>query len=217
MRGAIYYDGFNLYHATDDLGQPYLKWCNLRRLGELIARGHATSIDRAVFCTAFFPGDHGKRVRHQAYVDALRLVDVETRLGHTTKEPMNCISCDRQWDQPREKETDINLALALFADACDDLYDVAFLVTADTDQASTVKAFRNRFPTKKIINVVPPGRMPSKQLADLCHGKIKLTERHLDECVLPQAVMKEGERTILRPFEYDPPAGYVHPDDRPKR
>lgn len=217
MRGAIYYDGFNLYHATDELKQPYLKWCNLRRLGELVARGHAKSIERAVFCTAYFPGDHSKRVRHEAYVNALKLADVETRFGHTTTEPMSCRSCTHKWDQPREKETDINLALALFADACDDLYDVAFLVTADTDQASTVNAFRSRFPEKMIINVVPPGRTPSKQLADLCHAKIKLTARHLDECAFPEMVTKAGEKTVYRPYEYQPPEGWVHPDQRPKK
>ncbi len=216
MRGAIYYDGFNLYHAVDELHQPYLKWCDLRKLGELIARGHARTIERAIFCTAYFPGDHGKRVRHEAYVKALKSSGVETRFGHTTTEPISCNSCDHSWNQPREKETDINLALALFEDACDDLYDVAFLVTADTDQASTVKAFRKRFPDKRIINVVPPGREPSKHLAALCHAKIKLTARHLDECVLREAVVKDGEKTIYRPREYDPPANYVHPDDRPK-
>jgi len=217
MRGAIYYDGFNMYHALDDLGEPYLKWCNLRRLGELVARGHAKTIERAVFCTAYFPGDHGKRVRHEAYVNALAMVDVVTRFGHTTTEPMTCNDCGRRWDQPREKETDINLALALIEDAVDDLYDVAFLVTADTDQASTIKTFRRRFPNKTIINVVPPGRMPSKHLADLCHGKIKLSDRHFDECALPAVVQMDGVKTVYRPREYDPPAGWVHPDDRPKK
>lgn len=214
MRGAVYYDGFNMYHAVDDLGQPYLKWCNLRTLGELIARGHATTIERAVFCTAYFPGDHGKRVRHEAYVNALKLVGVETRFGHTTTEPMECKSCGHKWRQPREKETDINLSLALFEDAIDDVFDVAFLVTADTDQAATVSAFKRRFQNKRVINVIPPGREPSKHLADLCHGRVKLKERHLDECALPAIVMKQGERTIFRPKEYDPPQGWVHPDDR---
>jgi NYN domain len=215
VRGGIYYDGFNMYHAVDDIGKPYLKWCNLWKLGELVAKGHAKSIERAVFCTAYFPGDHGKRVRHEAYVNALKLVGVEPKFGHTTTEPMACNDCGRQWQQPREKETDINVALALFEDAIDDRYDVAFLVTADTDQASTIKAFRRRFPLKKIINVVPPGRVPSKHLADLCHNKVKLREQHFDECALPEAVMAQGQKTIYRPREYDPPVGWVHPDLRP--
>lgn len=219
MHGALYVDGFNLYHAVDDLGKPYLKWLNLRRLGELVARGHANTIGEVVFCTAYFPGDHGKKVRHKAYVDALALVDVETRVGHTTKEPMVCkhADCGHRWDQPREKETDINLALALTIGAVDDNFDVAFLLTADTDQAATLRLVRSRFPDKRLISVCPPGRPSSKHLRDLSHATITLTEDHIDKCTLPAVVTKTGSRTIVRPREYAPPTGWVHPDNRPKR
>lgn len=219
VRGAFYIDGFNLYHAVDDLQIPYLKWCNFWRLGELVAKGHAKSIEKVVFCTAYFKGNHGKRVRHEALVNALKLVGVETRLGHTTMEPMTCKhpDCGYEWQQPREKATDINLCLSLMMDAHDDIFDVAFLATADTDQSATVSMFRRRFPDKRIINVIPPGREPSVHLADLSHGRVKLTEKHFDECTLPAMVVKAGEKSIIRPREYDPPEGWVHPDDRPKK
>lgn len=218
MRGAVYIDGFNLYHAVDDLAINHLKWCNFWRLSELIAKGHARSITKVVFCTAYFKGNHGKRARHEALVNASKLVGVETKLGHTTMEPMECKhpECGHKWDQPREKATDINLSLALISDAIDDVFDVAFLVTADTDQAATIATFKQRFPNKKIINVIPPGREPSKHLADLAHGKIKLTADHFDICTLPEMVVKEGHRSITRPREYNPPEGWVHFDDRPK-
>ncbi len=218
MRGAFYVDGFNLYHAIDDLQQPYLKWLDLRRLAVLLAKGHAKTIERVVFCTAFFPGDHGKRVRHDAYNAALGNVEVECLLGHTTKEPMECErGCGRRWDAPREKETDINIALSMFDDAVRNIYDVAFLVTADTDQAATLRTIRRRFPEKKLISVVPPARPPSKHLRDLSNATINLTTGHLDQCVFPAFVIKEGARTIPRPPEYAPPDGWVHPDDRPKK
>lgn len=224
MRGALYIDGFNLYHAIDDLGKPYLKWLNLWRMGELVARGHARRLERAVFCSAYFPGDHGKKVRHKAYIDALENVGVQTRLGHTTKEPMECKrkngGCGHRWDQPREKETDINLSLAILEDAYEDVYDVAFIVTADTDQAGTLKFMRRKFPYKKTIMVVPPmapgsKRAPSKHLRDLSNLTIQLTESHLDACVFPGMVMADGRPTVVRPHEYAPADGWVHPDDRP--
>lgn len=218
-RGAFYVDGFNLYHAINDLKEPHLKWVSLWKLSELIARGHAKTVNRVVFCTAFFPGDHGKKVRHQAYIAAQQIEGVETCLGHTTTEPMHCRAdrCGHRWDAPREKETDINLALAAYSDAVDDIYDVCFVVTADTDQAATLKAIRKRWPGKKLITVVPPGRVPSKHLRDLSDSTIRLNKNHLDCCVLPSLVMREGSRTIARPPEYAPPKSWVHPDDRPKR
>lgn len=206
-RGAVYYDGFNLYHAVSDLGKPHLKWLDLWKLAELIGRGHCRTIERAVFCTAYFPNDHGKKTRHRAYVRALNLVNVQTQLGHTTKEPMDCRKCTHQWDQPREKETDINVALSVFDDARRDIFDVAFVVTADTDQAATFKFIRASFPEKRIIAVFPPGREPSKHLIDLSHNriKIKLNENHLGQCLLPKLVTGTGD-PVLRPPEYDPPA-----------
>lgn len=205
-RGAIYYDGFNLYHAIDDLQKPHLKWLNLWNLAELIGRGHCREIVRAVFCTAYFPGDHGKKVRHEIYVRALSLANVETKLGHTTKEPMHCKRCGHQWDQPREKETDINLALSVFDDASRDVFDIAFVVTADTDQAATFRFLRQRFPSKQIVVVSPPQRNPSKHLISLSDKKIRLTEQHLNQCLFPKLVEGAGD-PVLRPVEYNPP-GY---------
>ena len=217
MRGAVYVDGFNLYHAINDLGKPHLKWLDLRRLGELIARGHAKTIEKAVFCTAYFPGDFGKKVRHEAYVNALENRDVVVRKGHTSNEPNECKSCGRKWEAPREKATDINLALAAYEDALDNVYDAAFIVTADTDQVATFEAIRRRWPEKQLFAVTPPGRFPSSHLKRFANGgSIKLTEDHIDLCALPHLVEKAGQRTIIRPREYDPPAGWVHPDNRPK-
>ncbi|WP_172977995.1 NYN domain-containing protein [Roseovarius sp. THAF27] len=213
-------DGFNLYHAIDDLRQQHLKWLDLWRLGELVARGHASSIEEVVFCSAYFPGNHGKKVRHTAYKDALENAGVRCLMGHTTKEPMECKTeingCGNRWDQPREKETDINLALSLYNGAIDDIYDVAFLITADTDQAATLKMVRRRFADKQLIAVYPPGRQVSKHLRDLTDKQIRLKEQHIDECLFPPMVMAKGKRTIIRPHEYAPPEDWVHPDKRPK-
>jgi len=221
LRGAVYVDGFNLYHALAELKQPHLKWLNLRRLSEVIARGHATEIGEVVFCTAYFPGDTGKRARHRAYVDALRNVDVQTLIGHTTKEPMDCErekgGCGRKWDAPREKETDINVALAAFHGAMTNAYDVAFIVSADTDQVATFLHLRRYFPNKHLVSVVPPGRPVSAHLQSVAQKTFKLNTVHIDESVFPHLVTRDGLPAIRRPPEYAPPEGWVHPDERPAK
>ena len=37
-RTIVYIDGFNLYHALDDLREPALKWVNLWSLSEKLLR-----------------------------------------------------------------------------------------------------------------------------------------------------------------------------------
>lgn len=213
MRGAVYVDGFNLYHAIDDLNLNHLKWLNLRALGELIARGHARTIVRVAFCSAYFPGDTGKKARHRFYVQALELAGVQTILGHAVREPMNCAdpACGFRWEENREKATDINLALAVAHDLWSGSCDAIFMVTADTDQAATLGYVRDRFPSVRRIVVAPPGRPPSAHLSSLANATIRLEARHLERCLLPGLVQKQGSRAVLRPREYDPPPGWSVP------
>lgn len=216
LRGGFYVDGFNLYHALDDIKKPYLKWLSLRRLAERVAKGHAHSIDHLVFCTAFFPGDFGKRKRHEAYNAAQAAQGSRIVLGHTTTEPMSCKGCGRLWGQPREKETDTNVALSAFHDVAAGLVDVVFLVTADTDQAATLRFLRDHHPLVKRIVVTPPGREKSKHLRDLSDANPALHEADIDACILPDMFNGPSGRLIVRPKEYAPPPGWVHPDERPR-
>lgn len=41
-RVTVYVDGFNLYHALDDLNQDHLKWLNLWSLSEKLISGNET-------------------------------------------------------------------------------------------------------------------------------------------------------------------------------
>lgn len=215
MRGGFYVDGFNLYHAINDLQKPHLKWLDLRKLAERLAKGHARSIERIVFGTAFFPQDFAKRKRHERYNAALSARGVDVLLGHTTKEPAECLSCGRRWDQPREKETDINVALSAFEDAIAGRIDVAFLVTADTDQAATFRFLKRSAPGVTRIVVTPPGREKSKHLRDLSDSNLGIREEDIDLCLFPDMFHDPNGKLIVRPDEYRPPMGWVHPDDRP--
>lgn len=216
IRGGVYVDGFNLYHAIADLQQPHLKWLCLRRLAERLAKGHAHQIDRIVFGTAYFPGDFGKKKRHEKYIEAQQANGVEVLVGHTVKEPSECRACRSKWDQPREKETDINVALSAYHDAMSGIVDAVFLITADTDQAATFKFLSRNLPHVKRIVVTPPGREKSKHLRDLCNANIGLKVDDIENCVLPAMFSGPGGKLIVRPGEYAPPSGWVHPDDRPK-
>jgi len=213
LRAAAYIDGFNLYHAIADLGQPYLKWCNLWRLTEIIIPRKTETVVKVTYCTAFYRGDERKNFRHRQYIQALENVGVTIVHGHYVHEDMACRACGSQWRKPTEKETDINLALSLYQDAVRDVYDKAYLVTADSDQAATARFFKEAFANKALITVAPPGRKHSAHIVSYANGRISLNEDHIDRSVFPALVM--GEKTAKRPDEYAPPAGWVHPDDRP--
>ena len=216
-RAGFFVDGFNLYHALDDLGQPYLKWLSLRRLADRLSKPFGVSVNEIVFCTAYFPGNFDKRKRHEAYISALKAEGVEVLYGHSTIEPMSCSSCQRQWSQPREKETDINVALALFEAISSDRIDTAFLVTADTDQAATLKFLRKCYPSKEVVVFTPPGRSTSSHLKNLATKSQKISETDVDLSVFPAMISPSNGRLITRPEAYRPPDWWVHPDERKKK
>jgi uncharacterized LabA/DUF88 family protein len=216
IRAALYIDGFNLYHSVNDLGEPFLKWCNFWKLGESIISRQSEELVRVVFCTAYYPGDHSKKIRHERLVRALKLVGVETVLGHFSHEDAKCRDCGSIWQKPTEKATDINLALSVYDDAVQDVMDTAYLLTADTDQAATAKLFAKRFPGKKLVSVSPPGRTHSQHILSHTPHKIALNREHIERALFPGLVTAEGQASVMRPHEYDPPAGYVMWDQRPK-
>lgn len=215
-RAALFVDGFNLYHAVADLGENFLKWADLWRLGEEIIPSKSQSLVSVDFCTAFFPGDFGKRIRHDAYNKALTLRGVTIHMGHYVHEPRECPDCGHQWQRPCEKQTDINVALSLFDAARRDAFDHGYMLSADSDQVATVQWFGSAFPGKQLTIVHPPERRGSKQIRDRGgRPKIQLTRDHFERCHMGPSV-SNGTVTVNRPIEYDPPAWWVHPDHRPK-
>lgn len=204
MRVTVYIDGFNLYHAIDDLGQPYLKWLNLWRLAEKLAQGHG-KLSRVIYCTAYRDRNPGKKARHRFYIDALKLVGVTPIFGHEADENLSCYACGHTWTVKREKATDLNLGLSLYEDALDDLFDVAFVLSADSDQAAAFAYVKRRFPAKKLFTVAPPGRPLSKHLYNLVDGKKVLKEKDIHEAIFPKIVFNaDGTQQVTRPAEYDP-------------
>ena len=82
VRAALYVDGFNFYHAINDLGQNHLKWINLWRLGEIIIPQRSQRLVGAVLATAVLPGRSDKAQRHRWFIDAQTAHGVEVAEGH---------------------------------------------------------------------------------------------------------------------------------------
>ena len=215
MRAAFYIDGFNLYHPINDLKQPFLKWLNLWDLAQLLIPSQSETLVKVVYGTAIVTDIYDKIARHQQYLKALNIVGVICVTGSKAFEDAHCRRCGHQWQDPKEKETDINIALSLFDDAYQDVFDHAYLLTADADQAATARMLKIRFPLKKLTTVSPPTRQPSKAILALTPNKIKLTVEHLERCLFGPAVGLGTPNAVRRPPAYDPPNGWVHPKDRP--
>jgi hypothetical protein len=207
IRSAFYIDGFNFYHAIDELNDQSLKWCNLLALAQTIIPNVSESLIKVTFYSAFYPGTTKQRWRHEQYKQALENVGVKTVFGHFITEPMDCRACGHNWRKPTEKETDINLALGVVGDAHADIYDKAYILSADSDQVATARYVRTNFPHKQIATVAPPNRNFSVHITSLANGgRIALTKQNISNALFGGLVASTtGGRAVIRPREYDPP------------
>jgi hypothetical protein len=216
IRSAFYIDGFNLYHAIDEFNEPFLKWISYWTLAQILIPKKTEILVSVIWCTANRKDDYKKSFRHKAMRTAQELHGVSVKIGHFVGDDRSCHSCGNTWKHPTEKEGDINVAIHLIRDGFHNVYDHAYLVTADSDQLATVRMFKEEFPDKKITIVAPPNR-PRSEVLHEASGKntISLNKNHIEKSIMDHIIIKEN-KSARRPDEYKPPTGWVHPKNRSK-
>jgi len=221
VRAALYVDGFNLYHPIRRMGSEncHLKWASLWRLGELLTAPKGQQLVKVLFCTAVPSANQGvgKRDRHICFNKAQRACGVTILEGHYVPENVEIDGEPTGETKWTEKQTDINIALELVMDGLDDLYDVALLLSADTDQVATARVFHERLKAKgkTLVGVAPPDRSAPQGYSLYKIPTVKLRRYDIERCIMPAQIEHEGT-LIVRPDAYAPQAGWVHPDERPR-
>lgn len=204
-RAAFYFDGFNLYHALDGLRQPHLKWLSLYDLGNLLIPSRDEEVCSVVYFTAYLTHKPDKLVRHRAYVAALEATGVECILGRFKYSDITCRNCGTQWRSYEEKETDVNIGVRIVRDAFRDVFDVYYLVSADTDLSPAIRLLKTDFPHKEFVSVATPRRPHSSEFLRLADRTLKITENALSICLLPPQLMGKEGKVIARPVQYGIP------------
>ena len=138
---------------------------------------------------------------------ALRANGVTAILGRFKEKDQRCPKCGNRWKGHEEKETDVNLALALLDLARLDQYDRAFVVSRDSDLAPAIRLCRRAFPDKKYTVIAPPNLGHSSELIAAAADKKKITVSHLERCLMAEVVTDAGGNAVAtRPKQYTPPS-----------
>lgn len=205
-RTACYIDGFNLYHAIDNMGVPHLKWLNLRDISSGFLR-HGESLGAVVYFSAYMVWDPGKCRRHREYMAALRAVGVEPIISKFQASSKHCRGFDRYCKFREEKQTDVAFASRVICDALSGNVDRVVLVTADSDQVPTIGALRALAPRIHISLAVPPGRKQiARELIAVAHDFRVIERGRLERCLFPRNVRNAKGQIAAKC-----PAKYAHP------
>lgn len=165
-----YVDGFNLYHGLHAKYQRRYLWLDLEHLVQRIRPK-----DRIVavrYFTALVRDDPPALVRQWVYLNALNAHSgdsVEIVFGRYQTKIQRCRHCGGVWTSYEEKETDVNVAVSLVADAAAAASDIALIVSADSDLCPAIRTARSLNPRRGMIAAFPP-RRSSFEIRSLIRG-----------------------------------------------
>lgn len=201
-RVIVYIDGFNLYHSIHDLRRPHLKWLDVRAMAEsLLRKGEV--LKAVKYFSAYATWMPDRYARHRDYVDAIMARGAVVHMAQFKEKPRKCLSCGARWIGHEEKETDVQIAVHMVADALKGEAERLIAITADTDLAPAIRMIATAASSCEVFVAAPPGRFGKCRALK---PKLELTPGRLARSLLTASVQLPDGRTIVRPPSYDPPS-----------
>jgi hypothetical protein len=203
-RVIAYIDGFNLYFGLKSKGWRRYYWLDPRALVLNLLKPHQQVVAVKYFTARISSATHDreKRKRQNTFLEAVEtLADTSIYYGHYLPKRQTCFRCGATWDSHEEKMTDVNIAVQMLNDAADDAFDVAMLISADSDLTAPVQAIRTRYPSKRVVLACPPARQ-SKRLEAVAHACFRIGRKKIQDSQLPDEVMKPDGFVLKRPSKW---------------
>jgi uncharacterized LabA/DUF88 family protein len=209
VRTIVFVDGFNLYHSLDGVPEYHkYKWLNIKGLAQsFLTRSH--EIIQVMYFTALatWHPDRGKVERHKKLIEVYRDMEIRVVEGVFRETQRKCGVCQQTYVSHEEKRTDVNIAVSMVDLAYKDAYDVACLISGDSDLIPAIRMVRDNFPVKSVRLIIPIGRK-ADELKRACggdHFASQITQRHLAGNQLPdpyETVLFDKGRLINRPYSW---------------
>lgn len=198
----VYIDGFNLYYGALK-GSPY-KWLDLSALcHRMLPNDTINSIEYFTAIVSARPHDPNLPVRQQVYLRALRTIaNLKISYGHFLTHSSRMVLTGsnppkRVWvDKTEEKGSDVNIATHLLHDAFKKAFDVAVLVTNDSDLVEPVKILRNDFHLP--VGILNPHQHHSNVLKAQATFMKRIRQSDVAACQFPP-IMEDAKGQFHKP------------------
>ena len=203
-RAIVYIDGFNLYHGLMQARLGSSRWLDLGAMSRSLL-GETRRIKLVRYFTTRVRDRPGDAERQSVYIDALRAQGgIEIDFGFfLRKKDVECSQCQNSWPDYEEKKTDVNIAVRLLNDAFDERFDVALIVSGDSDLVPAVESVKTRYPDKRLIVAFPPKRR-SVELEDAAHASFGILNRQIRASRLSNPVVTSEGIKLRAPMGWTP-------------
>ena len=191
-------DGFNLHYGLrEKTGRQFL-WLDTAKLTVSLLGGNQDLVATKSF-TARVSGNAGKQRRQATLLEAIEPVGIfyGQYLGHSVR----CRASGGSWLRNEEKITDIDIATELLADAFEDRFDTAYVISGDSDLVPPIRKIRRLFPEKWIVAAFPPKRI-SKELRTAANRDFVIGVNKLRACGMPDPVRMANGHLLAKPARW---------------
>jgi uncharacterized LabA/DUF88 family protein len=192
-RVVAYVDGFNLYFGMRDAAMDNCRWLNVKKLVTSLLKPNQELVEVKYF-TSRVSNNPDKQKRQSTYIDALSSVNIQIVYGNYQDCSQECRRCGNVWRSAKEKMTDVNIATTMIVDAYKDVYDMAMLISGDSDLTPPISEIHKLFLNKRVFIAFPPKRHNSSMAlvakGSEIIGRKKLVDAQFDEEVISKTGYK---------------------------
>ena len=215
MRTIVYVDGFNLYYRLLEK-RPALKWLNIKALAERLLRP-VNVVVGVRYYSARISGrlDSTSPARQQLYLEALRTVpEISIHMGtFLTSEKFAGLARPPEFrpriDLPQpwpdvvkvvkveEKGSDVNLACHLLLDAFQSNFDVAAVISNDSDLVEPIRIATQVL--GKPVGLLSPVGNPNPELRRVSSFIRRISVSDMGACQFADQITRSDGSTVTRP------------------
>lgn len=200
-RVVVYIDGFNLYFGIIDAGFEKYKWLNLNLLSKNLLRPDQ-ELSGIKYFTSRISNNPDKQKRQSTNIEALESVNIRIYYGNYQSDTIECRQCRNIWPVYHEKMTDVNIATQIIIDAYQDKYDMAMLISGDSDLVPPIRTIHEWFPKKRVFVAFPPKRH-NASVALVAKGSLTIGRKKLADSQFDIEVTKRDGFVLRKPREWE--------------
>lgn len=200
MKTIVYVDGFNLYYGA--LRKTAYRWLDLAALCRLLLP--QDDVLQIKYFTALVhprPNDPDQRARQETYLRALATIpNLSVTFGYFLTHEISMLRADGHGYvkvvKTEEKGSDVNIATHLLTDGFRDAYELAVVVSNDSDLLLPIRYVTEEL--GKPVGLLNPQRHPSKALQPHALFMKQIRAAVLSRCQFP-ANLSDLNGTFSKP------------------
>jgi uncharacterized LabA/DUF88 family protein len=201
----VYVDGFNLFYGC--LKRTPYRWLDIGALSRAMLPGDTvTAIRYFTARVSARPGDPSKPIRQEMFLRAIRTIpNLSIHYGQfrtrAARLPLsNVTPTQLVWvDRTEEKGSDVNLAAHLLSDGFNRRYEVAVLITNDSDLESPVRMVRQEL--RLPIGILNPHQRNSRTLQQWATFVKRIRQPNLLAAQFPPT-LTDAKGTFTKPASW---------------